>query len=209
MRISGLSAEALELGRQLLAPDLLGVVTDDPEVRPVGEPAPVRRDRPRRQIGEVGTIKLRHHLLACERLDLGGIRFYRVHAAAAAARFGQRPLHHILAERAPELDLDAVLRLESLGERRGFARRDRGVERERALRARLRDQPLLAVGASIEIDGGIVGAGRLRASARVASGRNHANHDRDVSNRAPHRATLRRETDAGHRLRRLLHGPSL
>ena len=65
----------------------------------------------------MGTVELRHHLLARERLDLRRIGLDHVQAAAAAARFGQRALQHVLAQRPPELDLDAVFLLEGLRER--------------------------------------------------------------------------------------------
>ena len=54
--------------------------------------------------------------LACERLDLGRVRFDRIHAAPATARLGERALHHVLAQRSPELHLDPVLALEGARE---------------------------------------------------------------------------------------------
>jgi len=60
----------------------------------------------------MGTVELRRHPFARERLDLGRVRLDHVHAAAAAARLGERALQHVLAERAPNLDLDAVFLLE-------------------------------------------------------------------------------------------------
>ena len=128
----------------------------------------MRRNRPGRQIGDVGRGEWRHHLFARERLDFGSVGFHHVHAAAAAARLGERTLQHILAERAPELDLDSIFLFECRGERARFGGRHRGVEGQRALLARPRRQPLEAVGALVQVDCGIVGGAGLRAGTRRA-----------------------------------------
>src|SRR5206468_9941127 len=74
------------------------------------------------------------------------------------ARLGKRALHHVLAQRAPELHLDAVFALEGARKRGRFRCCYGGVERKRALLARLRDQALSAIGARIRIDrGGLLG----------------------------------------------------
>ncbi len=104
--------EALEHRGQLLALDLVRVVAHDPKIGAVAEPAPMGWDRPSRQIGDMGTIELRRHPFARERLDLGRVGLDHVHAAAAAAGLGEGALQHVLAERAPDLDLDAVFLLE-------------------------------------------------------------------------------------------------
>src|SRR6185436_5361829 len=125
--------EAEIVRRQLLAPHFRGVVGDDEEIHAVGDPHAVLRHRGGRQVGEVGRVELGEELLARHHLHLRGVRLDDVDREAARARLGDCALHHLLADRPPQLHLDAGLLFERLRERARLGGRERGVERERAV----------------------------------------------------------------------------
>ena len=104
----------------------------------------------------MGAVIFGDDVLARERLDLGRIGLHDVHRVAAAARFGDRALHHLIAGGAPQIDLDAIFLLESARQRPRLGRLHRGVEGQLALFLGRFNQPLIAVGALVEIDRGCV-----------------------------------------------------
>ena len=144
--------EGLERPGKLLALDLRRVVAHHPDIGAVAQPAPVRRHRPGRQIGEIRRVKLPHHLFARQRFHLGRVGLHDIHRMAPPARLGDGALQHLFAQRAPELNLDPVFALERGRERAGFGGGHRGVEGERPLLARLRCQSLEAIGALVQIE---------------------------------------------------------
>src|SRR4029434_11185634 len=68
-----------------------------------------------------------------------------VHRKAPGARLGHRALQHLLAARAPQLHLHAVLLLESLGDVNRVLALERGVHRDLLLLLRRLQQALVAV----------------------------------------------------------------
>src|SRR5260221_12081293 len=105
------------------------------------------RDRRGSEIGEVRAVELGEDAFARHLLEIGADRFDGIELEAAAARFGDGALRNLFAVRAPQVHLDAVLLLECLEERAGFARRERGIEDDYALAA-----SLLAVRTALKVE---------------------------------------------------------
>jgi len=110
------------------------------------------RDRSRQEVGDMRAVELGEELLARQLLEVGADGLDGIDLVAARARLGDRALRDLLAVRAPEVDLDAVLLLEGLRERPRLARRERGVEHHHAFAARGLGEALLAVGAAIQVE---------------------------------------------------------
>src|SRR5262249_22085860 len=102
-------------------------------------------------VDDVRALEASDHALARERLELGRVGLDDVDRVAARFRLVQRALHHLRAERAPQLDLHAGLLLECLRERNRLRGGEGGVNDERPLLARAFGEALRAVGAGVEV----------------------------------------------------------
>ena len=135
--------------RQVFLPDELRVVDLHPHREERGGPFAVRRHRAGLQILVHRRIHRLQDLLARKRLHLGRTEMDQVHVVLPCGRLGERALQHLVGARAPDVDLDAVLRFEGLDQRRLVLLGESGVHRERAIFLRRRDDPLHAVGAAV------------------------------------------------------------
>src|SRR5438309_200509 len=91
--------------------------------------------------GSTATQSAGAPLFARHRFEFRRIGLDRIEAVASAPRLGDRALKHLLAARAPKLDLDAVFLREGLRERSRFRGLHRRIEGERAFLAGRLDQP--------------------------------------------------------------------
>src|SRR3989475_1379916 len=132
--------------------DELGVVRDREEVEPVGDIVTVLGERGGGQIGEVRTIELFEQPLAVHGLHLGPVGLEDVAGEAPGARFGDGALQNLLRARAPKLDLHPRFLLEGLGDRHRVLEVERGVHDDLAFLACGLKNPLVAVGAAVQID---------------------------------------------------------
>src|SRR5712692_11127115 len=97
------------------------------------------------------TVEFREDLLAGHSFEVRADRLDGIDAEAPGPRFADGALRDLFAVRAPQLDLDAVLLLERLGERTRLARCERGVEHDDALPPGVFQNALIAVGAAIQV----------------------------------------------------------
>src|SRR5438445_13630854 len=86
------------------------------------------RKRLRRQIPELRAMELLQHAFAIKRLHLRAVQLERIDSKSPGTRLGHGPLQHLLAARAPELQLDAILLLEGFGDRHRVLEIERGAD---------------------------------------------------------------------------------
>ena len=112
----------------------------------------MRGHAPGGNVGDIGTEKSRGHPLARQRLQLGAVGLDDIDVVAARPRFVERALHHLVAQRAPKLDLDSVLLLERVRERHRLRSGERRIQRERPLLPRPPGEALGAIAALVKVD---------------------------------------------------------
>src|SRR5437016_13773102 len=101
--------------------------------------------RGRRQVLELRAEELLEQALAIHRLQLRAVQLEGIDGEVPGARLGQRALQHLLAARAPELQLDAILLLESFGDGHRVLEVERSVDHYLPLLLRTLKNTLLAI----------------------------------------------------------------
>src|SRR5207302_7795270 len=133
--------------------DEIRVVRDGEEIETVGDVLAVPRKGRRRKILEVRAEELLEQLLAVHRFHLRAVRFEDVAAEPPGARLRGGALQDLLRARAPQLDLYAcVFPLEDLDDGHRVLEVQGSVDEDLALFFRSFEDPLLAVGALVQVD---------------------------------------------------------
>jgi hypothetical protein len=135
---------------------------------------PVLRNRLRRDVGDLRAVELLEETLAVERLHLRPVQLEAVDREAPGAMLGQRALQHLLAARAPQLDLDAVLLLERLDDRHRVLEVERGVDDRALLLLRSGQHALIAVRALVQVQIAVRALGEGAAGSETQTSKNRA-----------------------------------
>ncbi len=138
---------------KLLSLDDVGVVAHHEESEPVGDVLPVAAGkRLGHDVAQHRRVEILEQALPVERLDAVGAGLEHVGLVAPRAGFGQGAADDLLGRAAPMVDPDSVLLLERGRERLAVGDRHGAVEQDLALLLRPFDEPLVAVGALVQVD---------------------------------------------------------